>query len=60
MALQVRRCGKNAGESVAAFIEELVVRRELTDNFCYYNEKYDRVEGQWGSDQSGDLQRQLL
>ncbi|XP_015226847.1 PREDICTED: deoxyribodipyrimidine photo-lyase-like isoform X2 [Cyprinodon variegatus] len=45
VALQVRRCGKNAGESVAAFIEELVVRRELTDNFCYYNEKYDQVEG---------------
>ncbi|MEQ2209616.1 hypothetical protein XENOCAPTIV_001580, partial [Xenoophorus captivus] len=47
VALQVRRCGKNAGESVAAFIEELVVRRELTDNFCFYNEKYDKVEGQW-------------
>lgn len=45
VALQVRRCGKNAGESVAAFIEELVVRRELTDNFCFYNEKYDKVEG---------------
>ncbi|MEQ2179140.1 hypothetical protein GOODEAATRI_021578, partial [Goodea atripinnis] len=44
VALQVRRCGKNAGESVAAFIEELVVRRELTDNFCFYNEKYDKVE----------------
>lgn len=46
VALQVRRGGKNAGESVAAFIEELVVRRELTDNFCFYNEKYDKVEGQ--------------
>ncbi|XP_014885838.1 CPD photolyase [Poecilia latipinna] len=45
VALQVRRCGKNASESVAAFIEELVVRRELTDNFCFYNEKYDKVEG---------------
>lgn len=27
------------------FIEELIVRRELADNFCYYNEKYDNVEG---------------
>ncbi|XP_017275656.1 CPD photolyase isoform X2 [Kryptolebias marmoratus] len=45
VALQVRRSGKNAHESVASFIEELVVRRELTDNFCYYNTKYDSVEG---------------
>ncbi|KAF7223229.1 CPD photolyase [Nothobranchius furzeri] len=45
VALQVRRCGKNATESVASFIEELVVRRELTDNFCFYNENYDSVKG---------------
>ncbi|XP_054616927.1 CPD photolyase [Dunckerocampus dactyliophorus] len=44
-ALQVKKCGKNAGESVAPFIEELVVRRELTDNFCFYNKNYDNVEG---------------
>ncbi|XP_028282444.1 CPD photolyase isoform X2 [Parambassis ranga] len=45
VALQVRQSGKNAAESVAPFIEELVVRRELTDNFCFYNKKYDSVEG---------------
>lgn len=45
VALQVKQCGKNAGESTSAFIEELVVRRELTDNFCFYNKKYDSVEG---------------
>lgn len=28
-----------------AFFEELVVRRELSDNFCYYNPHYDRFEG---------------
>ncbi len=27
------------------FLEELVVRRELADNFCYYNPKYDSVQG---------------
>lgn len=32
-------------ESVAAFCEEAIVRRELADNFCFYNEKYDKVEG---------------
>ncbi|GIW59649.1 MAG: deoxyribodipyrimidine photo-lyase [Patescibacteria group bacterium] len=28
-----------------AFLEELVVRRELADNFCLYNANYDRLEG---------------
>lgn len=28
-----------------AFIEEAFIRRELADNFCYYNENYDRFEG---------------
>ncbi|CAL1579928.1 unnamed protein product [Knipowitschia caucasica] len=42
VSLQVKAAG---GESVAPFIEELVVRRELTDNFCFYNKKYDSVKG---------------
>ncbi len=29
----------------APFIEELVVRKELSDNFCFYNSNYDSVEG---------------
>lgn len=45
VALQVQRSGKKAGEGVAPFIEELVIRRELTDNYCFYNKKYDSVEG---------------
>ncbi|KAK5859493.1 hypothetical protein PBY51_021046 [Eleginops maclovinus] len=45
VALQVQCSGNFAGVSVATFIEELVVRRELTDNFCFYNDKYDSVEG---------------
>lgn len=28
-----------------AFIEEAVVRRELSDNYCYYNPEYDAVAG---------------
>lgn len=28
-----------------AFLEELIVRRELSDNFCLYNSDYDRVAG---------------
>jgi deoxyribodipyrimidine photo-lyase len=32
-------------ESKQAFLEELIVRRELADNFCYFNTKYDQFEG---------------
>lgn len=27
------------------FLEELIIRRELSDNFCLYNKSYDSVEG---------------
>jgi deoxyribodipyrimidine photo-lyase len=32
-------------ESQEAFLEELIVRRELSDNFCFYNAHYDNFEG---------------
>ncbi len=28
-----------------AFLEELIVRRELSENYCAYNEHYDSYEG---------------
>jgi deoxyribodipyrimidine photo-lyase len=28
-----------------AFLEELIVRRELADNYCYYNPDYDNFQG---------------
>jgi deoxyribodipyrimidine photo-lyase len=28
-----------------AFLEELIVRRELSDNFCFYNDNYDNFQG---------------
>lgn len=28
-----------------AFLEELIVRRELSDNYCFYNENYDNFDG---------------
>jgi deoxyribodipyrimidine photo-lyase len=28
-----------------AFLEELIIRRELSDNFCWYNMNYDSVAG---------------
>lgn len=36
-------------DSKIAFLEELIVRKELADNFCFYNKLYDKFEGfpQW-------------
>jgi deoxyribodipyrimidine photo-lyase len=31
--------------SKEAFLEELVIRRELSDNFCFYNTNYDNADG---------------
>ncbi len=28
-----------------AFLEELIIRRELSDNFCFYNPRYDSFDG---------------
>jgi deoxyribodipyrimidine photo-lyase len=41
---EVRRSGADPA-NVDAFVEELVVRRELAENFCYYCPDYDSVEG---------------
>ena len=32
-------------ENVKAYLEEMIVRRELSDNFCFYQENYDNYEG---------------
>lgn len=32
------------GEGKASFLEELIVRRELAENFCWYNRNYDSWE----------------
>ena len=43
---------KHASSHSASFVEESVVRRELSDNFCYYNPHYDSVKGasKWAQD----------
>ncbi len=35
-----------------AFVEELIVRKELSDNFCLYNSNYDKFDGipQWAKE----------
>lgn len=32
-------------EGKNAFLEELIVRKELADNYCFYNSTYDVIEG---------------
>lgn len=32
-------------ESQKSFLEELIIRRELSDNFCFYNNNYDSIDG---------------
>ncbi len=43
-ALEVMKSGADPA-SKGAFLEELIVRRELSDNFCFHNEKYDSFGG---------------
>ena len=44
VALEVMKRGRSR-ERKDAFLEELIVRRELSDNFCSYNQNYDTVDG---------------
>jgi deoxyribodipyrimidine photo-lyase len=44
IALEVSRSRKDK-KSREAFLEELIVRREISDNFCFYNVNYDSSEG---------------
>ncbi|KAL2902254.1 Deoxyribodipyrimidine photo-lyase [Bienertia sinuspersici] len=46
-AFEARNVRKVAPEAVDAFVEELIVRRELADNFCYYQPHYDSLMGAW-------------
>ena len=44
IALEVKKKMGNI-ESEEAFLEELIVRKELGDNFCFYNPNYDNSAG---------------
>jgi deoxyribodipyrimidine photo-lyase len=44
VAREVQECEAPA-ESKAAFLEEVIVRRELAENYCYYNSGYDSFAG---------------
>ncbi|XP_042055679.1 deoxyribodipyrimidine photo-lyase-like isoform X1 [Salvia splendens] len=46
-ALEAEKVRKLYTKAVDVFLEELIVRRELADNFCFYQPHYDSLEGAW-------------
>jgi deoxyribodipyrimidine photo-lyase len=44
IALQIKKENINF-KAQTEFLEELIVRKELADNFCFYNNNYDSVNG---------------
>jgi deoxyribodipyrimidine photo-lyase len=44
VAIEVSRANA-PNEDKLAYLEELIVRKELSDNFCFYNPNYDNVNG---------------
>ena len=58
VALEVLRSGHDEGVC-APFLEELIVRKELADNFCLYRPNYDSV-GVFPAWASASLQEHLL
>ncbi|XP_025017081.1 deoxyribodipyrimidine photo-lyase-like [Tetranychus urticae] len=43
--LVVQKYEKQYKEAVEAWVEQAVIRRELADNFCFYNPNYDSLKG---------------
>ena len=49
MALLVKQANSSStSDGVKAFLEESIVRRELSDNFCFYQPQYDSLQGAAG------------
>jgi deoxyribodipyrimidine photo-lyase len=59
--LEAKKFSRSNNEAVKSFVEEIVVRKELSDNFCYYNPNgYDHLDGLYPSyDNNSWAQRTL-
>nr|XP_023024919.1 deoxyribodipyrimidine photo-lyase-like [Leptinotarsa decemlineata] len=44
-ALEVKSVDSIYKEQCDKYLEELIVRRELTDNYCFFNSNYDNING---------------
>lgn len=45
VALEIKSVETLFKEQSERYLEEVIVRRELTDNYCFYNENYDNING---------------
>ncbi|MFB6212489.1 MAG: deoxyribodipyrimidine photo-lyase, partial [Candidatus Magasanikbacteria bacterium] len=45
VALEVKSRPGTRKEDKNEFLEEMIIRRELSDNFCFYNDQYDSIKG---------------
>lgn len=43
--LEIKKKGIDRDTTSGAFEEELVIRKELSDNYCFYNRFYNSIEG---------------
>ena len=50
--LEAKKYKNKHKKSIESFMEEAIIRRELGDNFCFYNKNYDSIKGayQWAID----------
>ncbi|CAM8882822.1 unnamed protein product [Rhodiola kirilowii] len=46
-ALEARKTRNLCPQAVDSFLEELIVRRELADNYCFYQPQYGTLQGAW-------------
>ncbi len=44
IALEIQKAGADL-RATESFLEELIIRRELAENFCFYNRHYDSFQG---------------
>eukprot|EP01084_Bolivina_argentea_P164152 285418_1 len=54
VALEIRKYNNKLAykDSVDCYLDEMIIRRELSDNYCFYNNNYDNIIGgaQWAQD----------
>ncbi len=51
-AIEAKKYVRDYAEGAQWFLEALIIRRDLADNYCYYEKNYDNMEGApaWGRD----------
>ncbi len=60
IALEIQKCD-NDFAAQESFLEQLIVRRELADNFCLHNARYDSFDGfpEWARKTLNDHRRDI-